>query len=576
MSNITQISEEINIDITEALSFKPTIGVTGINSDDKFIDISTNLDIPAVKKPDLSKIEDAEKILDGVTKPSLSSRVAAVKTRGGSSLITTKLPESYINDFVDEIETDITKTSTSIDWIVPSLWFRGQLWMIAGDPGVGKTSVLVSTLKEVSVGNPIFCDTYLPRKPHNVLYINADSSKLVFDNTYRKKLNLDSYDNFKVIPWSDVVTHAVEKLSIVLSANNANFTKILDTFIKKYKSDIVVLDTFAPFLLTADENNSKDMVPLMSNLRSWAAKAGVLLILVHHFRKRSTNAKGDSSAHRTLEDVGGSRGIYGQCDSVMSIESRYDEFGKKIDRSGSINVLKEGSSGTMKHFPKVLFDVVNDSIDRYHVEFSIDDSNEESFSDMEFEVLKQVRNGNNTFKGIFLYAQNLPGSSKRTLQRIVSGLVEDEYLSFKGFSRNRKYELTKKGLSKINTINIEKNVIINEEKTDEFDLSYNTELVLAEEKELIAKELEELKAFDLDNKKTYPDFIKDSIRKNNRDLRLKTMGHIKEIKLAISSHKNDIELQIRNLVALNDITKSVCDAKIMSMRDTFIRNHGGR
>jgi hypothetical protein len=462
------------------------------------VTVQCDVDVSScITDEELSKrahIRMAKDLLDDKKDPPLSAYIAAIKTsRGRSDITGTPIPSSYIKKFIDESDPELSKKSNDIEWIVPGLWYRGEILMLAGDPGVGKTSCILSMLKKVSHGNPIFADSYSPTRPLRVLYLNADSSKLVFDNIYNKKMNIDDDTNIKVLNMHEINRLSLEKLGQTFSFENINTFTILSEKIKRESADILIIDTFAA-MLTCDENKSKEMIPIMSKLRGWAAENNILLILVHHFRKRDIK---NVNNPRTLEDVSGSKSIYGQCDCVMSVESRFDDFKKKIDKSGIINILKDGSAGGLKSFPKIHFDIINESPEKYHVDFFNDDiEDEDQLSSLEYYTLVKINEGLATFKGIFSEMQKYAGSSRSTIKRAITSLKTTGCISATGHTCRTVYNITDIGLSKITKI-VDNNIIDKSVEQDEFSLEHDPEEENRMEIARLNDEIEELSAWDL-------------------------------------------------------------------------------
>jgi predicted transcriptional regulator len=183
----------------------------------------------------------------------------------------------------------------------------------------------------------------------------------------------------------------------------------------------------------------------------------------------------------------------------MSAQARFDETGKKIDKAGEITILKEGASGGFRSFPQVAYTIVNDSPDRYHVEFTSEETGESEF-DLLVEMLCQVSQGKNTFKLLFDILQKYPKSSRRSMRELVQKVIKDGFIIVKGFTRKSYYELTEKGKAKIMKIENE-NLIKKIEPVDEFNIDYDPNQDALNEIDKLKAEIELLTSWDLHSDK---------------------------------------------------------------------------
>ena len=475
----------------------------------------------------IEKLKKAEAMLEGKL-PTESLIAASVnrRDRGHGSELT--LGPDIINRFIDENYSQLRSKPGAISWLLPGLWFRGMTWMVAGDPGVGKTLYLLDTLKKLSRGEPVFADSYLPTNKLKISYFVADASKIVSSSSNVSKLGMDwtNQENMQFISIHEINLLFYKATGQQLSIGDKNGMEILKNLVRRNNSDILVIDTLGGGLSREDENKPSEISPIMSAFRALAGELNILLILVHHFRKRGNDTK-TKSAYRSLEDVAGSKSIYAQCDSVISIEKRFDDFGTPIDKSGIIRILKEGAAGGIKRFPEIHFDILNPDEEHACIEQKLPSEGQKTDS-MINRILSEIYNTDKcTFKTLFNNLQ-IHLSSVRQLKHIILQQKTEGYIKSIGHTRRSYYELTNKGMEYIKSMQIE-TIIEQQEPVSEYDLQYRPELDLIEEneeymieaqaeKKRLLKEIEELTSWNL-SRNTVPPFYKDEFRKSLQEFR---------------------------------------------------------
>ena len=69
---------------------------------------------------------------------------------------------------VDEIK------QQEMEWVIEGLIPKNQITILAGDGGVGKTSVWAHIAARLSTGQPLFFEKETGRKPMNIVYFSVE------------------------------------------------------------------------------------------------------------------------------------------------------------------------------------------------------------------------------------------------------------------------------------------------------------------------------------------------------------------------------------------------------------------
>lgn len=571
--NISKKEEESNV-IIGIPAVNIGSGCTGTSALPENISIDLNT-ISLDKAISRSHVSYATNLINGVEEVPLSSELAALKPHKGQSTIKGILPQSTMSKFFRENLDMLREEPGDINWLLPGLWFRGMTWMLCGDPDVGKTTYTLSQMKKLICGEPVFAGAYLPSKPLRVSYYVADASKQVSASVNIKKLGMSwgCQEGLQCISHHQVRDLYFKATNSTFSIGDENGRNFLREMIKNHRSDILIIDTLGGGLENIDENKPSEISPVMSAYRSLAGELNICIIIIHHFRKRGLDSKNKSS-YRELEDVAGSKSIYGQCDSVLSIEKRFDEFGKQIPKSGIVRVLKTGAAGGVKKFPEIHFDIKNPDENTVVIEDHIADIEDTEENNIRTIILKHINeNKNSSFKSLFLALQNKKGMNQRALEREIQSSKKDNLITTKGFSRKTTYELTELGLGYIKAFDIENQklneVEQQEEKDNEFDLSFDG--ITDEHRvklDLLKAELDMLANWDL-SKENAPDFVDLNMEREDRDFE-----DYKETleRIVAGKYKNStLEEKLHSLSHYHYFERQSCNARIITLRDKALK-----
>ena len=167
-----------------------------------------------------------------------------------------------------------------IEWLIPQYVPKGQITIIAGTGGVGKTSVWVSLVADLSSGKATLfeksSDTsqYVKRKPMKVMFFSGEDT---VEHVLRKKLRQQG---------------AILKNITTISLEEKRFSKLLfgskylEAVIAEVRPDVVLFDPLQAFIgekaKMADRN---DIRQRMRCLIEFGSKYGTTSIIIMHTNK---------------------------------------------------------------------------------------------------------------------------------------------------------------------------------------------------------------------------------------------------------------------------------------------------
>ena len=179
-----------------------------------------------------------------------------------------------------------------IDWFIKGVLPRGELGILFGASGSGKTFVALDLAMAVARG----VDWHGNRvgQPQRVLYIAAEGSGGLGRRirAYCRHHNIDP---------DDVL------LSVMYAAPNFmdrdDITEVLRAITSAGGFDLIVVDTFAQVTPGANENAGEDMGRALANTRALREASGAMPFLVHHAGKDASKGSRGWSGLKAAADV---------------------------------------------------------------------------------------------------------------------------------------------------------------------------------------------------------------------------------------------------------------------------------
>lgn len=274
------------------------------------------------------------------------------------------------------------------------LWYPyipyGKITIIQGDPGEGKTTMVLQLASLLSKGEMLPCDE-TEREPINVIYQTAEDG---LDDTIKPRL-IEANANCSHIKVIDESEKALNMLDIRIEE------AIIETGAK-----VVILDPTQAYIgRDINMNNANEVRSVMSKLGKIADKYECAIILVGHMNKGS----GSKSSYRGL----GSIDFQASARSVLIVA--------RIKDKPEIRVMVQDKSSLAPEGEPVAFELNKDTGFKWigHYDITIDDLlsgvTREKKSDLAENLIREkLADGEYPQKVLLNKAQAL-GISKRSL-----------------------------------------------------------------------------------------------------------------------------------------------------------------
>ncbi|MFD2185008.1 AAA family ATPase [Rhodoplanes azumiensis] len=204
---------------------------------------------------------------------------------------------------------------TPKQWLVPDWFGAGDVAVLVGAPGAGKSTLAASLAAAVADGRPWFGR---PVESGAVLWLALERAG-------------DSARNLKVATTADGASRVAIVDHSVNLASRSDADRVVDAARRLseqsgHRVRLIVLDNLSLAASGADENAASAMTPLMANAGRIAAASGATVVLIHHARRNG--------------GVRGSNAIEGRADSVVSVSGD----AKKIARVVKANAACVGQA----------------------------------------------------------------------------------------------------------------------------------------------------------------------------------------------------------------------------------------
>ena len=187
-------------------------------------------------------------------------------------------------------------TETAVDW----LWYPyipfGKITMIQGDPGCGKSTLMMSIISAVSNGS-VAPDGRKLKKPMHVIYQCSEDG---LSDTIKPRLTAAGADCANV-------AFLDEEINWVTLNDDSVRRAIAD-----FNAKLLVIDPIQAYLGEADLASASGMRKVLRQLSSWAAMYDCAVVLIGHLNKKQNSKE----LYRSL----GSIDLVATARSVIQVE----------------------------------------------------------------------------------------------------------------------------------------------------------------------------------------------------------------------------------------------------------------
>lgn len=175
--------------------------------------------------------------------------------------------------------------SKEVEW----LWYPyipyGKITIVEGDPGEGKTTLVLKLAAALSMGLPLPCDDYKEYEPIHIIYQTAEDG---IEDTIKSRLEKAGADCSMI----RVIDETDKELSMTDDR--------LEQAIIETGARLIILDPIQAYIgATVDMHRANEIRPVLKHLGIIAEKHNCAIILIGHMNK----ASGSKSTYRGLGSI---------------------------------------------------------------------------------------------------------------------------------------------------------------------------------------------------------------------------------------------------------------------------------
>jgi putative DNA primase/helicase len=198
-----------------------------------------------------------------------------------------------------EIENISNVLERKIDWMWKDIIAYGKMTLFAGEPGVGKSQLLLYIASIVSKGGRFHQETKLCNK-NRVLLISGEDNA---DDTIKPRLmalgaDLNAIDYVKGVKETDKNGNDYYD-TICLRENLPD----IEELVIKNQYKLIIVDPISLYLGSVDENKNKEIRSVLGQINALAERHNLSIILNSHFSKPSSGGA-KNAVYRVMGSIG--------------------------------------------------------------------------------------------------------------------------------------------------------------------------------------------------------------------------------------------------------------------------------
>jgi KaiC/GvpD/RAD55 family RecA-like ATPase len=172
---------------------------------------------------------------------------------------------------------DLTKEPPPVQWLVEDFICRGDIHLLIGEPGIGKSWITMALAKAVANDEQAFLG-HAVSQHGRVLYVDEENPEDLI------------YDRFRKLGVDNSTARQIRYLSNVGIRLDKNDADVLVEEALDFEPALVVLDSLTRFH-TEDENHAGAMAALFNRaIKPLARETGAAVVLIHHANKTDSNS----------------------------------------------------------------------------------------------------------------------------------------------------------------------------------------------------------------------------------------------------------------------------------------------
>jgi hypothetical protein len=342
------------------------------------------------------------------------------------------LPERDItNDIKLFSYSDILNTAGNMEdnAIVQHLLYREGISMLFGEPGCGKTWLMLDAVVNITEGKKVW-GRYNCDNPSKVLLLEGDFSFLLLKDRLKNfPMTETGKNNFR-----SLTTEEFEKKGYEYCLDSEEGKRNIELFIKQFRPDILVIDSLCSFM-EGDESKSDSVKPILSYLRTLSQKYKIHIMVIHHSRKRTSMERQGRKLDQS--DMIGSSLFQRKVDSLFAVNTLYEDD-EKIDNKGLVIDVK----GWLKYKVKYEYAIVDNEFGRAEVKYNYENfesakPKKQKAKEAIFNILFYDPDDAKTKNQLI----NLTQINVKTIEIALKQLINDDKIEAIGTTTDRKYKI---------------------------------------------------------------------------------------------------------------------------------------
>lgn len=193
-----------------------------------------------------------------------------------------------VEDFIEPsffTPLDFTKPAPLVEWVFDGYIARGDLALVSGVPGLGKSWFTMGLATAVANSHPEFLGRAI--QPGRVLYFDEENPQDVIVTRMVQKLGHTAWDNMRYI--------AAEGLRL------DTHPELLMQEVMVYQPRLIIIDSLAR-VHAKEENSFAEMSEILNQvLKPLARDTGAAVILIHHSDKAGHGPRGSGDIEAAVD-----------------------------------------------------------------------------------------------------------------------------------------------------------------------------------------------------------------------------------------------------------------------------------
>jgi hypothetical protein len=297
-------------------------------------------------------------------------------------------------------------------WLIDQVIGRGDIGMIYGPPGCGKTFVVIDLILAACTGEQ-WAKRFDPVSKLNVAYcagegISGLPSRFKAAARRYSVTSLPMFTFFKTIP-QFFIGNAEDDITAATIKQFVREWKKRQTEEQTKPLDILVIDTLHTATTAADENSAKDMGQVLHLCRETSLDLGCAIILVHHTNKTGSAERGSSA-------------LRGAMDFMVEV--------RKISETGTKAVMSCAKLKDGEQWKEQTFDLtaMEDSVCVWWDEPGDSESGDKRKTKTGNEILDVLSSGTEGRKLTAKQIGDAMGITQQAVNRVIARLVKDKFV----------------------------------------------------------------------------------------------------------------------------------------------------